>query len=168
MNLKETFKLLISWKMLAMFTLGFISGFPFYILKDVLKAWMTESHIDIRTIGLFSAITVPYTFKFIWSPTMDSFVPPFLGRRRGWMLITQIALMISLIVLGQFDPQNSIQLIAITALVVAFFGASQDIVLDAFRREYLKEEEMGFGTGVWMNAWRFGMYASVGASFFCQ
>lgn len=162
---KETIKLLLSWKMLAMLAFGFSSGFPFYIVKDVLKAWMTDANVDLATIGLFSAVTLPYTLKFIWSPAMDGCVPPFLGRRRGWIFMSQVAILISIICLGMLDPQNSLLFIALMALAVSFFGASQDVALDAFRREYLLDEELGFGTGVWMNAWRLGMYVSVGVSF---
>lgn len=147
-----------------MFFFGFSSGFPFYIIKDVLKLWMTESNVDLATIGLFSALGLPYTLKFVWSPLMDGVVPPFLGRRRGWILMAQIGLMISIAVMGQFDPEQSLWWIVLSALCINFFGASQDIALDAFRREYLTSDELGFGTGVWMNAWRLGMYVSVGLS----
>ena len=147
-----------------MLALGFVSGFPFYIVKDVLKAWMTDANVDIKTIGLLSAVTLPYTLKFVWSPVMDAVTPP-LGRRRGWILIAQIGLVLTIALLGQFNPHNDLLLIATIALCVAFFGASQDIALDAFRREYLDDEELGFGTCVWMNAWRLGMYVSVGVSF---
>ncbi len=157
---------MLSWKMLAMFAFGFASGFPFYIVKDVLKAWMTDAHVDLTTIGLFSAVSIPYTFKFVWSPLMDRFVPPFLGRRRGWILVAQTGLIVTISLLGQFNPSSALVWIAVMAIAVAFFGASQDIALDAFRREYLTDEELGFGTGVWMNAWRLGMYVSVGTAFF--
>ena len=155
---------MLSWKMAAMVFFGFSSGFPFYIIKDVLKLWMTESNVDLATIGLFSALGLPYTLKFIWSPLMDGITPPFLGRRRGWILMAQIGLAISIALMGQFDPAQSLWMIALSALAINFFGASQDIALDAFRREYLSSEELGFGTGVWMNAWRMGMYVSVGIS----
>ncbi|THB74425.1 MAG: MFS transporter [Desulfobacteraceae bacterium] len=158
----EIVRIMLSWKMLVMFLFGFSSGFPYYIIKDVLKLWMTESNVSLGTIGLFSAVGLPYTLKFVWSPMMDGIVPPFLGRRRGWILMAQIGLMLSIALLGQFDPENTLFWIAIMALCVNFFGASQDIALDAFRREYLNNEELGFGTGVWMNAWRLGMYISVG------
>ncbi|HKK90701.1 MAG TPA: AmpG family muropeptide MFS transporter, partial [Desulfobacteraceae bacterium] len=164
-NLPPALKIMVSWKMAAMFFLGFMSGFPYYVVKDVLKAWMTDVNVDLATIGLFSAVTMPYTLKFIWSPAMDRYVPPFLGRRRGWILMAQIALIFAIALLGQFDPHLSLQWIAIVALAVSFFGATQDIALDAFRREYLNDRELGFGTGVWMNAWRLGMYVSVGFSF---
>ncbi len=148
-----------------MFSLGLISGFPFYVVKDVLKAWMTAEGIDLGTIGLMSAVSLPYTLKFLWSPALDGFVPPFLGRRRGWMLLTQVALLGSIALLGQWNPQTQLAWIGLTAMAVSFFGATQDIALDAFRREYLREDELGLGTGVWMNAWRLGMYVSVGVSF---
>ncbi|WP_299977222.1 MFS transporter [Desulfobacula sp.] len=155
-------RIMLSWKMIAMFFFGFSSGFPFYIIKDVLKLWMTESGVDLATIGLFSALGLPYTLKFVWSPLMDGYVPRFLGRRRGWILIAQIGLMMSIALIGQFDPSKSLFWIVFMALCINFFGASQDIALDAFRREYLTSDELGFGTGVWMNAWRLGMYVSIG------
>ncbi len=152
--------------MLVMFILGFSSGFPFYVIREVLKAWLTDANIDLGTIGLFSAVALPYTWKFFWSPAMDGLTPPFLGRRKGWMLITQIGLVILIAALGQFDPTKSLKMMAMVAFCIAIFSASQDIVLDAFRREYLTDEELGFGTGIWMNAWRFGMFAATGTAFF--
>ncbi len=161
-SLLQITRTMLSWKMMAMFFFGFSSGFPFYIIKDVLKLWMTESGVDLATIGLFSALGLPYTLKFVWSPLMDGYVPRFLGRRRGWILIAQIGLMVSIALIGQFDPSKSLFWIVFMALCINFFGASQDIALDAFRREYLTSDELGFGTGVWMNAWRLGMYVSIG------
>ncbi len=163
-NFLKILKTMLSWKMAVMFFFGFSSGLPFYIIKDVLKLWMTDNQVDIGTIGLFALLGMPYTLKFIWSPMMDGIVPPFLGRRRGWILMTQIGLMITIAILGQFDPKTSLWWIAFFALCVNFFGASQDISLDAFRREYLSSDELGFGTGVWMNAWRLGTFFSVGLS----
>ncbi|OQY51256.1 MAG: hypothetical protein B6230_05340 [Desulfobacteraceae bacterium 4572_89] len=160
----QILKTMLSWKMLVMLFFGFSSGFPFYIIKDVLKLWMTESNVDLATIGMFSALGLPYTLKFVWSPLMDGYVPGFLGRRRGWILIAQLGLLISIALMGQFDPGKSLFWIMIMGLCINFFGASQDIALDAFRREYLTTDELGFGTGVWMNAWRLGMYVSVGLS----
>ncbi|MCF6245994.1 MAG: MFS transporter [Desulfobacula sp.] len=157
-------KVMLSWKMMVMFFFGFSSGFPFYIIKDVLKFWMTDANVDLGTIGLFALVGMPYTLKFVWSPMMDGFVPPFLGRRRGWILMAQIGLMITIAVLGLFDPTKSLWWIAVFALCLNFFGASQDIALDAFRRECLTSDELGFGTGVWMNAWRLGTFVSVGLS----
>jgi PAT family beta-lactamase induction signal transducer AmpG len=163
---RSTIKIILSPKMLVMFALGFSSGFPFYVIREVLKAWLTDANVDLGTIGLFSAVALPYTWKFIWSPAMDGLTPPFLGRRRGWMLITQIGLLLLIASMGQLDPTKSLKLMAVVALCIAFFSASQDIALDAFRREYLTDEELGLGTGIWMNAWRFGMFASTGVAFF--
>lgn len=161
-------KVMLSWKMMVMFFFGFSSGFPFYIIKDVLKFWMTDANVSLATIGLFSLVGMPYTLKFVWSPFMDGLVPPFLGRRRGWILIAQIGLMITIASIGLFDPQKSLWWIALFALCINFFGASQDIALDAFRREYLTSDELGFGTGVWMNAWRLGTFVGVGMSVFAD
>ena len=163
---KSTIKTFLSFKMLAMFTLGFASGFPFFIVREVLKAWLTDANIDLGTIGLFSAVALPYTWKFIWSPAMDGYTPPFLGRRRGWILITQLGLLFLIAGLGQFDPARSLKTMAVVAFCIAIFSASQDIALDAFRREYLTDDELGLGTGIWMNAWRFGMFAATGTAFF--
>ena len=163
---RSTIKTILSVKMLVMFTLGFSSGFPFYVIREVLKAWLTDANIDLGTIGLFSAVALPYTWKFIWSPAMDGYTPPFLGRRRGWMLLTQTGLLILIASLGQLDPARSLKMMAVAAVAIAFFSASQDIALDAFRREYLTDDELGLGTGIWMNAWRFGMFASTGSAFF--
>lgn len=162
---RSTIKTIFSLKMLAMFTLGFASGFPFYVVRDVLKLWLTDANVDLGTIGLFSAVALPYTWKFIWSPAMDGITPPFLGRRRGWMLLTQVGLLILIGAIGQLDPTSSLKAMAVVAFCIAIFSASQDIALDAFRREYLTDEELGVGTGIWMNAWRFGMYASTGTAF---
>ena len=163
-SLSQTIRVILSWKMLVMFFFGFSSGFPYYIIKDVLKFWMMDANVDIAKIGLFALVGMPYTLKFVWSPVMDGFIPPFLGRRRGWILMAQIGLMITIALLGQFDPEQSLLWIAVFALCLNFFGASQDIALDAFRREYLTSNELGFGTGVWMNAWRLGTFVSVGLS----
>lgn len=164
LSFSQTIRMMFSWRMAVMFFFGFSSGLPFYIIKDVLKFWMTDANVDLGTIGLFALVGMPYTLKFVWSPMMDGFVPPFLGRRRGWILIAQIGLMVTIAILGQFDPTVSLWWIALFALCVNFFGASQDIALDAFRREYLTNRELGFGTGVWMNAWRLGTFAAVGLS----
>jgi PAT family beta-lactamase induction signal transducer AmpG len=163
---RDTIKTILSLKMLAMLALGFASGFPFYVVREVLKAWLTDANVDLGTIGLFSAVALPYTWKFIWSPAMDGYTPPFLGRRRGWMLITQVGLLILIAGMGQLDPTKSLKMMALVAFAIAIFSASQDIALDAFRREYLTDEELGLGTGIWMNAWRFGMFASTGTAFF--
>lgn len=156
---------LLNPKMILMLAFGFSSGLPYLISRDILKAWMTESHVDLTTIGLFSGLSIPYTLKFLWAPLMDRYSFKFLGRRRGWMLISQIGLLISIFLLGQFDPNKQLLWIAILAMAVAFFGASQDIVIDAHRREYLLDSELGFGSAVYMNAYRGANLLSLAVAF---
>ncbi|WP_440027685.1 AmpG family muropeptide MFS transporter [Chromobacterium amazonense] len=133
---------------------GFASGLPLYALINLLPAWLRSEGVDLKSIGLFALIGLPYTWKFLWSPLMDRYALPLLGRRRGWMLASQLALLASLAVFGLFDPQQDIWSIAGLALTVAFFSASQDIVLDAFRREILSDAELGLGNTVHINAYR--------------
>jgi PAT family beta-lactamase induction signal transducer AmpG len=138
--------------LICIFT-GFSSGLPLYILISLLPAWLRSEGVDLKAIGLFALIQLPFTWKFIWSPLFDRYVPP-LGRRRGWLLITQIALLITLPLLGTFHPKLDIWLIAYFAGIVAFFSASQDIVLDAYRRELLPDHELGLGNVVHVNAYK--------------
>lgn len=161
----NTLRVIFSPKMLIMLALGFAAGVPFLVTKDILKAWLTESDVSLAAIGLSTAFGLPYTFKFAWAPLMDVYVPPFLGRRRGWILLAQICLAAAIIGLGQLDPKQSLLWIGIMALSVTFFSATQDIAIDAHRREFLKDEELGFGTAVYMNAYRGGNLASIAAAF---
>ncbi len=139
--------------LICVFT-GFASGMPLYVLLQLLPAFLREQGIGLKEIGLFALVTFPYTWKFVWAPFMDSYAPPLLGRRRGWMLLSQIALLISIALLGWFDPQKSLSTIVYLAVAVAFFSASQDIVLDAYRREILPDEELGWGNSVHVQAYR--------------
>ncbi|WP_293761684.1 AmpG family muropeptide MFS transporter [uncultured Aquitalea sp.] len=151
----------VSWReaifsrnmLICVFT-GFASGLPLYTLINLLPAWLRSEGVDLKSIGLFALIGLPYTWKFLWSPLMDRFVPPLLGRRRGWMLLTQLALLGGLALFSRFDPRLSLQGIAALAAVVAFFSASQDIVLDAYRREILSDVELGLGNTIHINAYR--------------
>ena len=147
-------EILFTKKMLTCIFLGFTSGLPLYVLIQLVPAWLRSSEVDLATIGLFSLITLPYTWKFIWSPLMDRFCPPFLGRRRGWALITQVALLISIGVMGQFDPTESLQGIVVLVFLVSLFSASQDIVVDAYRRELLEDDELGTGNSFAINGYR--------------
>ena len=140
--------------MLICIATGFSSGLPLYMLINLLPAWLRSEGVNLKAIGLFALIGLPYTWKFLWSPLLDRFVPPLLGRRRGWMLLSQLALLISMALFGLFNPQLQLQQIAVLAAVVAFFSASQDIVLDAYRRELLPEAELGLGNSVHINAYR--------------
>lgn len=134
--------------------LGFSSGLPLFILYNLLSAWLKSEGVDLKAIGLFALVGIPYTWKFLWSPAMDRFQLPFLGRRRGWMMATQIAVMLAVMLMGQFNPSTEIWTVVFLAAIVAFFSASQDIVIDAHRREWLTEEQMGSGTALFVNAYK--------------
>jgi len=139
--------------MICVFT-GFSSGLPLYLLFNLLPAWLRSEQVDLKTIGLFALIQFPYTWKFLWSPLLDRYVLPVLGRRRGWMLLTQIGLLLVIAMMGAFSPQSDLHTIAWIATLLAFLGATQDIVLDAYRRELLSDDEMGLGNAVHVNAYR--------------
>jgi len=147
-------EILFTRKMLTCVFLGFSSGLPLFVLVSLVPAWLRSNGVDLATIGLFALVGLPYTWKFLWSPLMDRFKLPFLGRRRGWALLTQLMLLLSIGVLGRFDPSISLQTIVGIVFVVALFGASQDIVIDAYRRELLADDELGTGTSIWVNAYR--------------
>lgn len=140
--------------MLTCIFLGFTSGLPLYVLIQLVPAWLRSHAVDLATIGLFALVSLPYTWKFLWSPLMDRYKLPFLGRRRGWALVTQAGLLITIAALGQFDPAVSLQPIVVTVFSVSLFGASQDIVIDAYRRELLADDELGTGTSLFINAYR--------------
>ena len=152
---RETVKQAIfNRRMLICIGTGFASGMPLYVLIQLVPAWLRSENVSLATIGLFSLIGFPYTWKFVWSPLMERYAFPLLGRRRGWMLVMQILLMISIAVLGVFDPKVNIWSVAALCFAVAFFSASQDIVLDAFRREILPNRELGLGNSFHANAYR--------------
>ena len=139
--------------LICVFT-GFTSGLPLYVLIQLVPAWLRVEGVGLAEIGFFALIGFPYTWKFLWSPVMDRYTLPFLGRRRGWMLVTQVALLLSIASLGLFDPKLSIWTVAYVAAAVAFFSASQDIVLDAYRRELLPDLELGLGNTIHVQAYR--------------
>ena len=141
-------------RMLICVFCGFSSGMPLYVLYQLLPAWMRSQGADLSTISLFSLIAFPYTWKFIWAPLMDRYTVPVLGRRRGWALLCQIALMLILASLSALNPSSDLPLIAAVAGLTALFSASQDIVLDAYRRELLPDEELGMGNSWFVNAYR--------------
>jgi PAT family beta-lactamase induction signal transducer AmpG len=147
-------KAVLNRRMLICIFTGLASGMPLYVLIQLVPAWLREGGVSLTEIGLFTLVGMPYTAKFLWAPMMDRYVPPFLGRRRGWMLITQLALLFSIGVLGAFDPSQSIRAIVYLAIAVAFFSASQDVVLDAYRREILPDEELGMGNAIHVQAYR--------------
>jgi PAT family beta-lactamase induction signal transducer AmpG len=133
---------------------GFSSGMPLYVLFQLVPAWLRDGGVSLAEIGLFALVGIPYIWKFLWAPFMDRYSPPFLGRRRSWMLLSQIALFFSIGALGSLDPAQSTRLIAGIAVAVAFFSASQDVVLDAYRRQILPDEELGLGNAIHVQAYR--------------
>lgn len=144
---------LLNKRMLICIFTGFSSGLPLYILISLLPAWLRSEGVNLKAIGLFALINLPFTWKFLWAPLFDRYIPP-LGRRRGWLLISQILLLLSIPVFGAFNPKLDIWTIAYLAGVVAFFSASQDIVLDAYRRELLLDNELGLGNAIHVNAYK--------------
>jgi len=141
--------------LICVFT-GFASGMPLYLLLNLLPAWLRSEGISLATIGLFALIQFPYTWKFLWSPLLDRFAFPLfaLGRRRGWIFITQALLLLVIALLGRFSPATELGTIVWLAALLAFVSATADIALDAYRRELLAEHELGLGNSVHVNAYR--------------
>ncbi len=150
-------KLIFSPRMLVAFLMGFSCGVPLLLTLSVLQAWMKEEGVDLSVIGLFSLVGLPYTLKFLWAPVMDRFSLPLFGRRRGWILLFQMLLMVAVAGLGLSNPATNPWLVAGAALLVTFFSASQDIVVDAYRREDLSDYELGLGSSLYVNGYRVGM-----------
>jgi MFS transporter, PAT family, beta-lactamase induction signal transducer AmpG len=156
------FNRIFSRRMLVCLLMGYASGLPLLLTMGVLQAWMKEKEVDLTWIGMITLVQVPYTWKFIWAPFMDRFTPPFLGRRRGWLLIMQLILILSILLLGYSDPVQSPVLMVAAAMCVAFFSATQDIVIDAYRREDLPDEELGLGSTMYIYGYRMGMLLASG------
>jgi MFS transporter, PAT family, beta-lactamase induction signal transducer AmpG len=148
--------------MLVSFLMGFACGLPLLLTSTVLQAWMKEEGIDLTLIGLMALVGLPYTLKFLWAPVFDRFTLSFLGRRRGWLLIAQIALACSIAGLGLTNPSQHPGIMISAALLVTFFSASQDIVVDAYRREDLADAELGLGSSFYINGYRVGMLLASG------
>lgn len=147
-------------RLAAVLLLGFSSGLPLSLTGSTLQAWLTVSQVDIVTIAWFSWIGLPYALKFLWSPLMDRFVPPLLDRRRGWVLLTQVALVLGIFAMGMTSPSDSLWVLGCAALWVAFFSASQDVVIDAYRTDVLRATERGMGAAVGVLGYRMAMLAS--------
>ncbi|MFA5353085.1 MAG: MFS transporter [Thermodesulfovibrionales bacterium] len=140
--------------------LGFASGLPLSLTGSSLQAWMAVEGVDIKTIGIFVLVGLPYTLKFLWSPLMDRFVPPWLDRRRGWIILTQLCLAAGIALISFLDPAKATWLVGAIALTVAFASASQDIVIDAYRTDLLHEKERGMGAAVFVMGYRIAMLVS--------
>jgi PAT family beta-lactamase induction signal transducer AmpG len=152
---KESFKeAILNRRMLICVFTGFTSGLPLYVVFQLVPAWLRVEGVGLAEIGFFTLVQMPYIWKFLWSPLMDRYTLPFLGRRRGWMLVTQLAVMMSIAAMGFLEPALSIWTVAYLAAAMAFFSASQDIVLDAYRRELLPDVELGLGNTIHVQAYR--------------
>ncbi|MEM1176929.1 MAG: AmpG family muropeptide MFS transporter [Acidobacteriota bacterium] len=151
-----------SGRLLAILFLGFSSGLPYMLMASSLKIWLRREGIELSTIGYISWVMVPYSLNFLWAPLLDRFTPSALGRRRSWILIAQVGLLLSLAGLGFTEPTASLPLVVAFAIAVSFFSATQDIGIDAFRRESLRDEEQGIGASFIVYGYRVGMLVSTG------
>ncbi|MCH7853623.1 MAG: AmpG family muropeptide MFS transporter [Proteobacteria bacterium] len=152
---QQSFKeAILNKRMLICVFTGFTSGLPLYIIIQLVPAWLRVEGVGLAEIGFFALVGFPYTWKFLWSPIIDRYTLPLLGHRRGWMFVSQLALLVSIGAMGFIKPDLSIWTVAYLAAAVAFFSASQDIVLDAYRRELLPDQELGIGNAVHVQAYR--------------
>lgn len=148
----------------AALLLGFSSGLPLALSGAALQAWMTVAGVDVPTLGFVGLIGLPYTFKFLWAPLMDRFEPPFLGRRRGWIVVTQALLVGALLLLSTLDPASQVGMVGLVATGVAFLSASQDVVIDAWRTDAMSAQERGTGASMGVLGYRLAMVLSGGIS----
>lgn len=160
---RETLSALLSKRMLIALLMGFASGLPLLLTGSVLQAWLKDGGINLTDIGLFALVGLPYTLKFLWAPLFDRYALPRFGRRRGWLIAMQLALAAALAALSLAQPNpNHLVWISAASLIVAFFSASQDIVIDAYRRESLSDDELGLGSALYVNGYRIGMLLAGG------
>jgi PAT family beta-lactamase induction signal transducer AmpG len=159
------FRLFGQPKMAALVFLGFASGLPFNLTGQTLQAWMTKSGVDLTAIGAFSLVAMPYSFKFLWAPLLDRYTPPFLGRRRGWIVVIQVALIFAIGAMALRDPRSSLQLLAFNAILIAFLSATQDIGIDAYRTDVLETREMGAGAAMWVLGYRVALLVTASLAF---
>ena len=161
---RDILRIFLSGRMLTALLMGFSAGLPLLLATgSVLQAWLEQVGASLGTIGLFALVGLPYTLKFLWAPFLDRYVPiRGMGRRRGWLVLIQLALMAAIAGLGFTDPAKSLYMVAFAALLAAFFSASQDIVIDAYRRESLADDEQGLGASLYVNGYRIGLLLSSG------
>ncbi|MBI5507641.1 MAG: AmpG family muropeptide MFS transporter [Deltaproteobacteria bacterium] len=158
--MESVWRVLFSRRMAVNLLNGFASGLPLLLTGSTLQAWLKDESVPLEQIGLFALVGLPYTLKFLWAPLFDRFVPPLFGRRRGWLLAIQLAVAAAIAALGLCEPKNAPMLAAALAVLVTFTSASQDIVLDAYRRESLSDRELGLGSSLFVNAYRLAMLVS--------
>jgi len=159
-KIKNSINPYLEKKMLISLIMGFVSGVPLLLTITLLQAWLTDEGISKSTIGLFALVGLPYSLKFLWAPFFDRYVISKLGRRRGWLIISQVLLILSIIGLGLTNPALNPFNVAVLALLVTFFSASQDIVIDAFRRESLHDNEQTLGASAYVLGYRIGALAA--------
>ena len=157
-------EVLLNRRMLICVFTGLASGMPFFLLIQLIPAWLKTSDVSLVDIGLVGLVTLPYSWKFLWAPLIDRLRLP-LGRRRGWMLLTQVALMLSIGCLGFVDPKHQMTLVVVFASLIAFLSATQDVAIDAFRREILPDEELGLGNSIHVTAYRIAGFVPGSLSF---
>lgn len=158
-------RLVSAWRLAVVAVLGFASGLPLALTGQAMQAWLSLKGIDLATIGFLSLVGLPYTFKFLWAPLMDRFDLPWLGRRRGWLVLTQLALALALFGMASVSPTDSIRVFALMAVLVAFVSASQDVVVDAYRTDVLAVRERGLGSSMHVMGYRLAMIVSGGLAF---
>jgi PAT family beta-lactamase induction signal transducer AmpG len=150
------------WRFTIVLILGFASGLPLALTSASLQAWLATDNVDIATIGFFSLVGLPYTFKFLWAPLMDRFELPFFRRRQGWLVATQLGTAGALAVLSTISPSQNTHLFSLIAVTIAVFSASQDIVVDAYRTDVLEHNERGFASAIYVFGYRVAMILSGG------
>lgn len=156
-------KVFQSRKMAVLLLLGFASGLPLFLTSRTLQLWMQDAKVDLGAITLFGLVSLPYSLKFVWSPLLDRFVPPFLGPRRGWLILTQVGLVLAIAVMALQQPSQNVQvlqLLAINTLIIAFLSATQDIAGDAYRTDVLEPLELETGASVWVLGYRIALFAT--------
>ena len=153
----EDWSVLVSGRFWLTGLMGFAGGVPLLLTLTVLQAWLTAEQVDLAMIGFLGLVALPYNLKFLWAPLIDRYDPLKLGRRRSWLILSQCCLAASIALLGLQDPFDGIWKIALAAIVVAFFSATQDIVIDAYRRETLADSEQGLGASMYTYGYRTGM-----------
>ena len=146
---------LLNRRMLICIFTGFASGLPLYLLLNLVPAWLKTEGLSLKAIGAFALIQFPYTWKFLWAPLLDRYgILPWLGRRRSWMFVSQLGLLASIAWLGQLSPTENLPMVVALTAMLAFLSATQDVALDAFRREILPDAELGLGNAIHVNAYR--------------
>ncbi|MDB6096640.1 MAG: Muropeptide transporter AmpG [Francisellaceae bacterium] len=161
-NANDFFNKFLNKRILVTLILGFSSGLPLALTGTTLSTWFATTSISAKSLSLLTLVSFPYIFKFLWAPFLDRFTPPFLGRRRGWIVLIQMTICLVLASMAFQSPEKNTYLLKLLACFLAFFSASQDIVIDAYKREILREDELVFGAAMGVNGYRIAMLISGG------